>query len=153
MTADILIKAEEGLKLTPYRCSENKLTIGYGYNIEAYPLPADMAAYLKAHGVITKEMADKLFEGKYKESVQAAKNIFLTSWPMLGEVRQAVIISMVYQMGEAGFKKFTNTIKYIKLLNWLHAAYQMLQSRWEDQTEDRAHRHALMMATGQWLLP
>ena len=153
MTADLLIKAEEGLRLTPYRCSENKLTIGYGYNIEAYPLPAPVAAYLKEHGMITKEMADALFDSKYQESVKAAKDIFLTSWPMLGEVRQAVVISMIYQMGEVGFKKFINTIKYIKLLNWIHAAYNMLQSKWEDQTESRAHRHALMMATGQWLLP
>lgn len=153
MTADLLIKAEETLVLKPYRCSERKLTIGWGFNMEVNPLPSHVAAYLKLHGMITKEMADALFDNKYQESIKAAKDIFITSWPALGEVRQAVVISMIYQMGEAGFKKFTNTIKYVKLLNWIHAAYNMLQSKWEDQTEERAHRHALMMATGQWLLP
>jgi lysozyme len=152
MTPEILIKDDEGLLLKPYRCSEHKLTIGYGYNMEANPLPKHIEVYLNAHGSITKEMADELFEGKYTESVVAARNIIGNAWSFTNEVRRAVIISMIYQMGEAGFRKFVNTIKYIKATNWIHAAYQMLQSKWEDQTEDRAHRYALMMATGLWLI-
>lgn len=153
MTPDVLIKDDEGLVLKPYRCSEHKLTIGYGYNMDANPLPKHIEVYLKEHGVITKEMADELFASKYVQSVEAARNIIGSSWAMTNEVRRAVIISMIYQMGEIGFKKFTNTIRHIKAMNWIHAAYHMLQSKWEDQTEDRAHRYALMMATGLWLLP
>src|SRR5574343_642223 len=151
MTPDVLIKAEEGLKLRPYKCSENKTTIGYGHNMEANPLPPHIATYLKEYGQITKEMAQELFEPKYLEALTAARKYIGASWPMLNEVRKAVVVSMIYQMGEGGFAKFVNTISFIRAMNWINAAYNMLQSKWEDQTEDRAHRHALMMATGQWL--
>ena len=29
-----LLKEQEGLSLTPYKCTAGKLTIGYGYNLE-----------------------------------------------------------------------------------------------------------------------
>lgn len=149
MTAQEFIKSEEGLRLTPYRCSMKKLTIGYGHNMEANPLPADIAAYLAAHGAISTEMAERLFAAKFADVERAARG--LVKWDSLNETRKAVVASMIFQMGEGGFMAFRTTRRLIDAGKYARAALAMLKSRWEDQTEDRAHRSAIMMATGEWL--
>lgn len=46
--SDILnqLRSHEGLRLKPYRCTSNKLTIGYGRNIEDNGITIDEAEYL-----------------------------------------------------------------------------------------------------------
>lgn len=151
MTTEEFIEKEESNVLKPYRCSEGFLTVGRGYNMDASPLPAHMAAYLKEHGQITEEMSLELFRGKVKESRAAAMGILGPVWTAMNEVRQAAVIAMVYQIGAKGFSAFHDTIKEIKAKRWGEAAYHALQSLWENQTEQRAHKTAIMLATGEWL--
>lgn len=143
---------EGGFVAKPYLCSRGFLTVGYGHNIEANPLPKEMSEYLRIHGEITQEMGERLFVSKFNEARSAAMGIIGPAWSDMNEVRQAVLVSMVFQMGIAGFRKFKNTIAAISARKWVRAAYNMLQSSWEDQTEQRAHQQALMMATGEWLV-
>lgn len=150
MTAREFIKTEESLNLKPYHCTEGFLTIGYGHNMDANPLPDDIARYLKEHGEITLAMAERLFEVKFGEAQLFASKTVRT-WNSLNEVRKAVCIAMIFQMGEQGFADFHNTIRYIEAGKFRRAAVNMLQSAWENQTELRAHKTAILMAAGEWL--
>ena len=66
------------------------------------------------------------------------------------EPRQAILISMAYQMGADGLSKFTNTLKSVATQNWHAAQAGMLASKWAKQTPNRANRHAIQMLTGVW---
>lgn len=67
---------------------------------------------------------------------------------LLDDVRQAVIVSMMFQMGPPRLAKFVNTLKAVAHGDWDAAADGMLASRWATQTPARAKRHAAMMRTG-----
>ena len=62
--------------------------------------------------------------------------------------RLAVLESMCYQLGIAGFRKFKNMISAIDIGDWGEAAKQALDSRWAKQTPKRAERHAEVLRTG-----
>ena len=48
------------------------------------------------------------------------------------------MIEMCYQMGITGFSKFKKTIEHLKCEEWELAASEMLISRWQKQTPNRA---------------
>lgn len=151
MTARDFIKDEEGLKLAPYRCSRKKLSIGWGFNLEANPLPPSIAEYLSAHGQITREMADELFEVKYCEAERESSRLFAPIWPSLNDPQRAALIAMCYQMGAAGVAGFRKGVAFINSGKLAQGAFEILDSVWEDQTEARAHACAIMLASGEWL--
>lgn len=131
-----LIAREEGGRLRPYRCTAGKLTIGYGRNLE------DKG--------ISQHEADFLFQNDLDETQRA----LLQALPWvseLDEVRQAVLMSMAFQLGIFGLLKFEQTLSAIQAKNFDEAARRMLQSLWAKQTPTRARRHAIMMRKGQWL--
>ena len=45
---------------------------------------------------------------------------------------------MIYQMGYNGVSKFTNTLKLIKDGRYQDASIEMLDSKWAQQTDERA---------------
>ena len=67
-----------------------------------------------------------------------------------GESRQAVLVSMAYQMGVSGLSGFRNTLKAVADGQWADAAKGMLDSKWARQTPARANRHANQMLSGVW---
>jgi lysozyme len=60
-----------------------------------------------------------------------------------------VILSMIFNLGAAGFAGFKNTIASIAAGNYEDAASRMLRSKWASQTGNRAIRLAQMMRTGE----
>jgi len=120
-----------------YTCTEGKLTIGVGFNLEANAMcDAAIGAQLR-HDI---EQAQK----------QAA-GVIGDAWKDMDEVRRDVVTSMVFQMGAGGFAKFTDTIKFIQQKKWADAASAMLQSKWARQTKKRAERLSEMMRTGVYV--
>lgn len=135
MTLKDLIKKHEGKRLRPYRCTAGKLTIGYGRNIE------DKG--------ITEAEAEFMLDNDINVIIRACKETF--SWFIfLDNVRQAVIVSMIYNLGFAGFLKFKNTIAHIRNKEWDKAADNMLQSKWAEQVGNRALELAEMMRDGRF---
>lgn len=72
----------------------------------------------------------------------------LTWWRTLDPVRAAVLLEMAYQMGVEGLMNFHHTLGYIKAVDYQSAATEMLQSRWAQETPNRAHVLARQMLTG-----
>lgn len=132
---EALIAREEGFRTKPYRCPAGKLTIGFGWNLDAG---------------ITRAQALVIMRSQIDDIREALKKKF--PWfTALSEARQAVLISMGFQMGLAGLYGFKNTLKFIAAGNYEQAAQNMLASKWATQTTTRAKRAAQMIRTGEFV--
>ena len=116
------VKTHEGLKLQVYKCPANRLTIGYGRNLD------DRG--------ISKEEAEMLLLNDLETSTKEAKKFEF--YENLTSNRQDVIVEMIFNLGLTRFKKFKKTIGYINQANHSAAADEMLDSRWAKQVGQRA---------------
>ena len=127
-----ILKRDEGVRLFPYKDTVGKWTIGVGRNLDDVGLSMDEVEYLLSNDLKRTEMEARKFDW----------------YAGLDEVRQAVVLSMIFNLGPTRFRGFANTIKSIAAGNYADAARRMLQSKWATQVGDRAVRLAKMMRTG-----
>lgn len=129
------IKRHEGLKLKPYRCTANKLTIGYGRNIEDVGISEAEAEILLSNDLsrCTKEVA------KHVES-----------FAKLNDARQSVLVNMCFNLGIAGLLKFKKFIAAVNDGFFELAAKEMLDSLWAKQVGNRAIELSEQIKTGEW---
>ena len=93
-----LIKSFEGLKLTAYKCSANKDTIGYGNTFYEDGTP------VKPGDKITKERAESLFELIAAEFEFKVKQLNL---PVLSDNQFSALVSFAYNAGLTNLVKST----------------------------------------------
>ena len=123
------IKANEGLRLKPYKCTAGKLTIGYGRNLEDV-------------GITVKE-AEFMLETDITRVVEALDDIFsFRLFCTLSNSRQRALTDMMFNLGHTRFKKFKKMIRAIKAENFKQAARELLDSRYAKQVPSRAHKNA-----------
>jgi|TARA_Y100000114_G_scaffold25245_1_gene20936 lysozyme len=128
------IKKEEGYRLEVYTDTEGYPTGGYGHKIiDGEEIPT------------TKEGWEELFEKDFARAYEGGMNICM-GWPIKDEAKE-IIIHMVYQMGEAGVRKFKNALKHLEQGAYSDCAAEMLDSRWAKQTPNRAKRLSDHMAS------
>lgn len=134
MNVSTLIEQDEGRRAKLYKDTVGKWTIGIGRNLDGVGLSEDEIDYLFHNDLrkVTDQLATLPFYAK------------------LDEVRQAVLISMCFNLGFAGLKGFVNTLAMIAAGNYQQASAGMLESKWATQVGQRAVRLAAMMRTGQW---
>jgi len=123
----------EGMRLKPYYCTADKLTIGVGRNLE------DRG--------ITEQEARMMLRNDIAEIGEWVKRFDWYS--KLNNVRKKVIIDMVFNLGKRGFLSFQRTIGHIEEGDYTAAADEMLHSRWAEQVGQRAERLSKMMLTGK----
>jgi lysozyme len=133
-----MLVQEEGEILHAYRDQLGYLTIGVGRLIDAR----------KGGGISRGESRGLLMNDITRRTSVAQQYPWFAA---LDTVRQAVVVGMIFQLGEVGFAGFKNTIKDIVAGQFDSAATRMLQSRWAEQTPERAARMAAMMRTGEWV--
>ena len=126
-----MLKRHEGLRLNPYHCSANKLTIGIGRNLEDRGITESEAFYL-LHGDIN--------------LVQEELTKNWGVWRTFPEKARLVCIDMTFQMGITGFMKFRETRKLMELGKWLEASEEVLRSRYAIQTPNRALYNSRQLA-------
>jgi len=148
MTLKEFITADEGRKLTPYKCPAGAWTIGVGHNMDAKPLPADIAAHLHKHGAITNEMADKLLEADIREATADARVLY-KNFDTMSQVRQSALVNFLFQLGFHKARGFKKANKAINTEDWPTAAKEMLDSKWARQTPQRAQRIATIIEGGK----
>tara|TARA_Y100000356_G_scaffold103497_1_gene89054 strand:+ start:153 stop:527 length:375 start_codon:yes stop_codon:yes gene_type:complete len=118
----------------PYKCSSGFLTIGVGRNIEERGLSDDEIDYILNNDVnIATDELVKTFDW----------------YPDLDEVRQRVVIDMVFNLGMPRFQQFKKMIQALDDGDYKEASIQMMDSRWASQVGARAERLRDMMETGE----
>lgn len=144
--ATTIIATEEGFRAKPYLCSEGYPTCGYGQKIGPkgadislyqFETPEDVAQLWMQHNIDS--MLDEM---EYNDDIAAASEA-------CNEVREAVLVSMCYQMGVSGLSGFKKMLSAIEFGDFETAAEEGLDSRWSLQTPARAERHMNMMLTGE----
>lgn len=143
-----IIAREEGFEPRPYLCSEGYPTIGYGQKIGkqyadlsqfTFEIPEPVASLWMQKNI--DDLLDKMEDNE--DIAQALESC--------NEVREAVLVSMAYQMGVYGLSGFKNMLTAIEFGDWEEAADEALRSRWARQTPERAARHADMLNSGELL--
>lgn len=145
------VKISEGIRLSAYRCTSGALTIGYGHNCDASPVPG-----VSGPGdAISRETAEKLFEADLAAAVWDVRKAL--PWVIdLEPARQAVLYDMAFNMGIGsaetgrGLLGFKNTLAMIKSGDYTGAAAGMMHSRWASQVGRRASRLSRQMEMGEW---
>ena len=78
---------------------------------------------------------------------EAALDLHWPWWRKLSNVRQRVLMNMIFNLGSAGLDEFKNTLAFIEQGAYGRAAANMRISRWARQVGERAVRLANMMET------
>lgn len=126
-------------KHEPYEDHLGYLTIGYGRLIDP-----------EIKGGISESEAELLLMNDLVAFMDAAKSY---SWyDSLDDVRKAVIVNMLFNLGQPRFNKFVAMHEALKAQNYATAAAEMLDSRWAKQVKGRAKELAEQMRTGKWQL-
>lgn len=146
----LLIMESEGFSPTIYKCPAGKNTIGFGRNLEVFPLTEEEKAndcYLNGmYGIaVTRETAIIWLE---KAIIELYNTLLKYDWFKLqSEVRQAVVIDMSYNLGITGFFKFKKLIKALDNQDYTEAVAQMIDSKWYHQVGLRSKRNVKIMET------
>ena len=129
-------EAASGPELFPYRDTVEKLTIGYGRNLDDRGISPAEAEFL-----LDNDIADAIADAKT-----------LPYWGSLGPVRQLAIVDMVFNLGLTKFKKFVRLNNALSIQDYSLAAHEMKDSKWYRQTERRAKVLVRAMSTGTWIV-
>jgi lysozyme len=136
--ARALLKVHEGLRTTEYVDTTGNRTIGYGWNLDAKPLPTGVGTTdTSGKMVITKSEA----EGLLDQSMLAHWTELIAKLPWVGgldEWRQAALLDMAFNMGIPTLLTFKNTLNDISAHRFKDAAARMLESRWSTQVKKRS---------------
>ena len=164
---------DEGLRLTPYKDTVGKWTIGVGYNIDdrgLAPLTAAIGrsmtfAELQQQG-LTREEAVKVLDADIAYFIQHIEAKF-PEFGRLNGVRQRAVVNFVFNLGGTRAMKFQQAITAVQLALqqpdptmadacYTAAAFHVMDSLWARQIGDglggrvdRADRLCRMIRTGQ----
>lgn len=129
------LKRHEGLKLKPYKCTADKLTIGVGRNLE------DVG--------ISEEEAEMLLQNDIQRATVQVKTEF--PWTeQLDEVRFSALINFTFNVGIGTVGKFVNAMALLRDGSYDMAADEFLNSRWAKQVGQRAIEVTDQIRTGEW---
>lgn len=130
-----LVSEEEGRIAHVYQDSLGFWTIGVGCLVDQ-----------RKGGALCDEAIDAQLEHDMKAARERAAK--LSGFDQCNEVRQAVIISMCFQLGSLA--SWTNFRNALAAGDYTAAADHGLDSLWAKQTPRRAQRQMQMLRTGEW---
>lgn len=128
-----LLVEHEAERLTLYKCSAGKWTIGIGHNIQ------DKG--------ISKAVSDLMFREDIEEVLNDLPDIF-HDFENLPENVQLVLADMRFQLGSGGIRKFKKMIKAVEAMDWSEMIRQMKDSSWYIQTPNRVENLIRMVNEG-----
>lgn len=132
-----MIKAHEGVVPHAYQDSRGYWTIGVGRLIDK-----------SLDGGLSDAEIDYLLANDIKRCRAEAEQY---PWfNKMNEPRQAVIVSMLFNLGKPRFDKFQNMQAALLVGDYTLASHEMLLSRWASQVGRRAIEMSEMMESGEW---
>ncbi len=126
----------------PYHDIRGYPTVGIGQRIGDKDMPLD---FYKFHVPL------KVAKLWLKEEVESiTKQLMHREWfKSLNHDRQTVIVSMAYQLGVTGLLNFKDMIDALSRKDYKSAKVAALDSKWAEQTPERAGRQAEVLLTGK----
>lgn len=132
-----MIKEHEGVVPHAYQDSRGYWTIGVGRLIDK-----------NLDGGLSDAEIDYLLANDIKRCRAEAEQY---PWfNKMNEPRQAVILSMLFNLGKPRFDKFQNMHAALLVGDYTLASHEMLDSRWASQVGRRAIEMSDMMQSGEW---
>ena len=138
-----MVKEAEGFSAVPYYCPSNRLTQGYGRNLEAHPLNDEEKLELNDDGSVSEFIATKwaLKElGECEEKL--SKNII---YQKQTDVRKAVLLDMCFNIGYNGIMKFKKMWFALGNREYTQAANEMKDSKYYTDVKSRGVRNVRIM--------
>ena len=131
----------EGMVRSVYNDHLGNPTIGVGHLIT----PEDN---FKRGEIYGEEQLKDIFRKDLKRSIEGANRILKDCSHVSNRARE-IIVEMVFQLGEAGTKKFKKAIAALQAnpCQYKECAKQMLDSRWAKQTPNRAQELSKLMGS------
>lgn len=123
----------EGLRLMPYRCTSNKLTIGVGRNIEDRGISVETAMQMLREDL-------ELVIDELKRAIPGFEK-------MPDSVQEA-LVDLAFNMGTPTLLTFKRALRAIQAQQWGTAADEILSSRYAKQVGRRAEIVADMIRSG-----
>lgn len=118
------IKEHEGLVLKPYKCTANKLTIGYGHNLEDNGLSKTACEFILSEDIDeAKKNLYAVFTRKFYES--------------LNDNQKIALIDMMFNLGLSRFLTFKKFIQAVKNKDFIKASAEIINSRAYQQNKSR----------------
>lgn len=129
-----IIKRHEGLALKAYKCPADKITIGYGRNLDDRGIEEFEASNMLCEDVLN--IYHFLLE--------------FTWFSGLSEVRAGVVVNLAYNIGNAGLMKFSKMLKALEEEDYDKAAAELKDSKWYRQVGQRARDLVYMMENNEY---
>lgn len=140
------LASDEGRRRRRYRCTERKLTIGIGHNLEGKRFrPGTWAAIVAEHPHIRNalldevlELSDELIDRILADDVEDAiadLDAIWVGWRELSERRRRALINLSFQMGRVRLLTFRRFWAALKAGNYDAAADELIDSDWFHQTQ------------------
>ena len=143
----------EGKKNHVYKDTEGHPTIGVGFNLDRSGARAKIEAlgldYAKVKAGtqdLTDEQVYKMLDGDMDTAIADSKSVF-PKFTDLSDVRQRVIVDMVFNLGKSKFLGFKKLIDAVKADDFAKAADEMKDSTWYTQVGQRGKTLEKMMRT------
>lgn len=159
-----LIAFEEGRENEAYQDDTHKIWhVGIGHNLEIDQTPEEIAIIGHftdpSKVVLTDDQIDALFAEDVRDALEELEPVLSKEdIDNMGEGRFAAILSMFFQMGGSGVRKFKVFLQAVRDGDWEKAAHEMVTgsqggpSLWLKQTEDRCRRAAEAMRHGYFAM-
>ena len=138
------IAFDEGKVLHKYLCSESHPTIGIGHKV----LDTDAEATLPIHGAyddvpeeecITEERCYELFQHDIQLAIAGCKGLY-HNWEEIPQEMRHILVNMCFQLGQTGLSRFKSMNEGVSQEAWGIVSMEMMDSRWAQQTPERAKR-------------
>lgn len=126
------LKEHEGWRATPYRDSVGRLTVGYGFNLDAIEMPKPVGELWLS--ILVHEHEQELRKFHWYNN--------------LDPNRQDVLLNLHYNLGHDRFMGFKRMIRALENEKYDEAAEEMLDSKWAGQVGKRATELASIMREG-----
>lgn len=145
------VTKHEGYRCVVYIDTRGRRTIAIGFNLDDPGAAAvckifglDLEALLAGKATVALPLAEAIEEYFIKQARLAALR-HIPGFDTLPDNVQAVVIDMLYEMGEPKFAGFHDTIAAINRGDYKGAASQMKQSAWYGEVPTRAQEDCQLM--------
>ena len=131
------LRSQEGLSLDPYQDRHGVWTVGYGHTEGVGP----------GTPRITRHRAEELLKLDIEEATDRAS--WHECWVDSNDVRKGVLVNLSFNLGN-GLWKFKEFTEYCARGDWLHSAFELIDSDYARQVGGRATFLAAAWALGEW---